>query len=380
MEEERRRIERLESIGTLAGGIAHDFNNLLTGIMGNISLARRQVEPKSMAEERLLEAEKASERARDLTQQLLTFARGGVPVKKLTTITEVIKESATFALRGSNVKLEVSSPADIWPVEVDEGQINQVIHNIVKNSDEAMSSGGTLHISVQNKAIKRPGILPLPKGNYIRIDIKDEGIGMSRKQLERIFEPYYTTKQKGSGLGLATAHSIIKNHGGYITVESEQNVGTTFYIFLPASRKPFLKKEEVKKEMGVTRKGKVLVMDDEEMIREMLNIILPLAGFEVELTSNGAEAIERYVKAMEEGKPFSAVIMDLTIPGGMGGKEAVKKLHAIDPDAKVIVSSGYSTDPITSKYEKYGFSAVITKPYSVGQMEKTLNNLLTKTE
>jgi CheY-like chemotaxis protein len=241
-----------------------------------------------------------------------------------------------------------------------------------------MPSGGTLHISTQNMVIKRPGMLPLPKGNYVRVDIEDEGIGLSKKQLERIFDPYYTTKQKGSGLGLATAYSIVKNHGGYITVESEQDVGTTFHIYLPASEKPLSTREEVERETVITGKGKVLVMDDEEIIREMLGKMLPLAGFEVDLTSDGAEAIERYAKAMKEGKPFYAVIMDLTIPGGIGGKEAIKKLLEMDSDAKVIVSSGYANDPIMSEYKEYGFSAVVIKPYSVIEIENTLNDILSR--
>jgi PAS domain S-box-containing protein len=378
IEEEQQIMERLESIGTLAGGIAHDFNNLLTGIMGNIGLAKRHVEPGGGAFERLEEAEKASVRARDLTQQLLTFARGGTPVKKLSNISEIIRETAAFALRGSNVRLKISLPDDLRATEVDQGQMSQVIQNIVINADEAMPSGGKLHIGAQNMVIKRPGMLPLPKGKYVRVDIEDEGIGMSKKQLERIFEPYYTTKQKGSGLGLATAYSIVKNHGGYITIESKQNVGTTFHVYLPASEKPSPTREEVKREMGITGKGKVLVMDDEKIIREMLGKMLPLAGYEVDLTSDGAEAIERYAEAMKVGKPFNAVIMDLTIPGGMGGKEAIKKLLEIDPDAKVIVSSGYSTDPIMSEYKEYGFSAVVTKPYGVAEIEKTLNDMLSR--
>jgi len=376
LEEERLRIAKLESVGTLAGGIAHDFNNLLTGIMGNIGLAKRHLKPEDKFIERLNEAEKAAVRARDLTQQLLTFARGGMPVRKLASISELIKETATFALRGSKTGLRLSLPDDLWVLEVDEGQVSQVIHNIVINADEAMPAGGTLHISASNVVIKRLGALPLSRGNYLRIDIKDEGIGISKELLTRIFEPYYTTKQKGSGLGLATAYSIIKNHGGYITAQSRQNTGTTFRIYLPAFEKPAPEREEVKEEMSTTGKGKILVMDDEEIIRDMLSKMLPISGYQVEHTSDGAEAIKKYVEAREAGRPFDAVIMDLTIPGGMGGKEAIKKLLEIDPDAKVIVSSGYATDPIMSEYKDYGFSAIITKPYSVSQMEETLRGIL----
>jgi signal transduction histidine kinase/ActR/RegA family two-component response regulator len=378
LEEERQRVEKLESIGTLAGGIAHDFNNLLTGILGNITLAQRYVEPESQVADRLLEAERASLRAKDLTQQLLTFSTGGAPVKKTASIAELLQESATFALRGSKVRCEFSLPDDLWPVEVDEGQMSQVITNLILNADQAMPGGGTINIRAENTVIKGKGDLPLPKGNYIKITVKDQGIGIPKKHLAKIFDPYFTTKQKGSGLGLATAYSIIKNHGGYITVESEVGVGTTFYIYLPASKKPAPVKAKAKKEAPVRGKGRILVMDDEEMIRKMLSKMLPLDGYDVELAKDGAEAVELYKKARESGQPFDAVIMDLTIPGGMGGKEAIKKLLEIDPDVKAIVSSGYATDPIMADFKKYGFSAVVTKPYSFGELEKTLRNMLTE--
>ena len=377
MEKEHQKIEKLESIGTLAGGIAHDFNNILTVIMGNISLARRHVEPKSKTEERLLEAEKASLRAKDLTQQLLTFARGGVPVKKTVAMAELLEEAATFALRGSSVKCEFYFLDDLWPVEVDEGQMNQVITNLVINADEAMPGGGILEIGAKNSVVKGRGALPLPKGNYVEITIKDHGIGISEDHLSKVFDPYFTTKQKGSGLGLATTYSIINSHDGYVTVESKLGFGTTFYIYLPASRKPIpTKREESAVQSALRGRGRILIMDDEEMIRKMLGSMLSTAGYNVELTSNGEDAIERYAKARESGQPFDVVIMDLTIPGGMGGKETIKKLLEIDPEVVAIVSSGYSTDPVISKFRKYGFSAVVTKPYSAGELERTLQRLM----
>jgi PAS domain S-box-containing protein len=375
-EEEQQRIARLESIGTLAGGIAHDFNNLLTGIMGNIGLAKRLLKAEGKAYERLDEAEKAATRARALTQQLLTFARGGSPVKKPASITELIKETAPFALRGSNVRLEIALPYDPWTVEVDEGQISQAINNIVINANEAMPAGGTLKIRVRNTVINKAGTMP--RGNYIQIDIEDKGLGISKNDLPKIFEPYFTTKQKGSGLGLATAYSIISNHGGYITVDTAQDAGTTFHIYLPSSGEPPTEKKKPAVEKISYRSGRILVMDDEEVIRNMMQTMLKLAGHEVEVTRDGAEALYKYAQAKESGQPFDTVIMDLTIPGGMGGKEAVKKLLEIDPDARVIVSSGYATDPIMSEYKKYGFSAVITKPYSVNQLEETIHSLLKK--
>ena len=378
LEEERQRAAKLESVGILAGGIAHDFNNLLTGIMGNIGLAKRHVEPKSKAMDRLAEAEKASVRAKDLTQQLLTFASGGAPIKETVSVAALISDSATFALRGSNVRVEFSLPDDLWLAEIDEGQISQVITNLVINANEAMPEGGVLNIGAKNTVIQRRGELPLPKGNYVEITIEDHGTGISKEHLDRIFDPYFSTKQKGSGLGLATAYSIIKNHGGYITAKSKLGVGTTFRIYLPASEKPIPKKEETAPvEALITRKGRVMVMDDEEVIRKLLHDELTDVGYEVELTVNGAQAIERYRKAKESGQPFDAVILDLTVPGGVGGKEVIRKLLEIDPNVKAIVSSGYSTDPIMAGFKEYGFSGVVAKPYTIALLEKTLHSIIT---
>jgi two-component system cell cycle sensor histidine kinase/response regulator CckA len=377
-EQERLRMAKMESIGMLAGGIAHDFNNLLTGIMGNIGLVKTYVSPSDPAYEMLDEAEVAAVRAKDLTQQLLTFAKGGKPVKKLINTAETIKGAAEFALRGSKVKLILSFPEDLWPIEADEGQINQVINNLVINADEAMPTGGTLTISAENLALKKSDVLPVRGGNYVRIDVKDTGIGISPTHIQRIFEPYFTTKQKGSGLGLTTAYSVVRNHGGIILVESVQNEGSTFHIYLPATKKAL---KGAKKLMAIESGqagGKVLIMDDEDIIRKMLKNMLSMAGYTVELSSDGTEALKKYVQAKEARDPFNAVIMDLTIPGGMGGKEAVKKILEIDPKATVIVSSGYATDPIMSDYKKYGFKAVIAKPYSVRQLRELLSRLLTK--
>ncbi len=377
-EQERLRMAKMESIGMLAGGIAHDFNNLLTGIMGNIGLVKTYISNSDPTFMMLDEAEKAAVRARDLTQQLLTFAKGGKPVKKLINTAEIIKESAEFALRGSKIKLIISFPENLWQIEADEGQIHQMINNLVINADEAMPMGGTLTITAENMVLKKSDALPLKSGNYIRIDIKDTGIGISPGHIQRIFEPYFTTKQKGSGLGLTTAYSIVKNHGGIILAESHQNEGSTFRVYLPATKKALKgAKKSMADEPGQAG-GKVLIMDDEEIIRKMLKNMLSMAGYTVELSADGAEALDKYKQAKEARDPFNAVIMDLTIPGGMGGKETMKKLLEIDPKATVIVSSGYATDPIMSDYKKYGFKAVIAKPYSVRQLRELLSSLLTK--
>jgi two-component system, cell cycle sensor histidine kinase and response regulator CckA len=378
LQEEQSKMAKLESIGILAGGIAHDFNNLLTSIMGNIGLARRYVAPTSKAYEMLDEAERASAKAKDLTRQLLTFSKGGAPVKETAVVSELIKETASFVLHGSDVRLEFSIPENLWAVEIDKGQISQVIQNIVINADEAMPTGGTLEISAENQVIVKKGELPVPPGNYIHLSIKDQGIGMSRDHLARIFEPYYTTKQKGSGLGLAVAYSIIVNHSGYITAESIQNVGTTFHIYLPASGRPAPPVKEHLVEKPVRGEGRILVMDDEEDIRNMLHKMLEFVGYRAEQAKDGLEAIEMYQKGRETGKPFVAVILDLTVPGGMGGKDVIKKLREIDPDVKAIVSSGYTTDPIMSEYREHGFKAVVSKPYSISKMEETLHKVLTE--
>lgn len=375
LEAEQQRMEKLESLGTLAAGIAHDFNNYLAGIMGNVSLAIRCVESEGSTLERLEEVERACLKAKELTQQLLVFSRGGAPIKTRISMGKLIREIVTFALRGSRTKPVFSLPDDLRTVEADEGQINQVISNIVINADQAMPQGGTIDVTVVNHIINARKNLPLPPGNYIHIAIKDTGIGIPQEHSKCIFDPFFTTKQRGSGLGLTTAFSIVKNHNGYITFESEPGTGTTFHIYLPASEEP-IPAEEAVMETPISGTGRILVMDDEDIIRKMLRKMLNLAGYEVELAADGAEAIERYRSAKESGRPFNAVIMDLTIPGRMGGKKAIKELIKIDPNVKAIVSSGYATDPILSDYTKYGFSAVVAKPYNVAQLEKTLHSIL----
>ncbi|MBN2185957.1 MAG: PAS domain S-box protein [Dehalococcoidia bacterium] len=378
LEDERLKAEKLESVGTLAGGIAHDFNNLLTGIMGFISLAKHKTDPGGEIFADLSQAEKASLRARDLTLQLLTFARGGAPIKKTANIKELLEDSTLFALRGSKVRAQFSLPDNLWPVEIDEGQINQVITNIVINADEAMPEGGIVQIGAKNNIVESKSALPLPKDNYVEITIKDNGVGISADILGRIFEPYFTTKQKGSGLGLATAYSIIKKHDGHISVESTPGTGTTFHIYLPSSPRPITEKKETTEEARGIGGGRILVMDDEEIIRELLYRELTDVGYEVTVTEDGTEAIERYREAREAGHPFDAVILDLTIPGEMGGKEAMEGLLEIDLHVKAIVSSGYANDPIMSGYKKYGFGGIAVKPYRVDELVKTLYNLLRK--
>jgi two-component system, cell cycle sensor histidine kinase and response regulator CckA len=375
MEEELIRAQKLESLGILAGGIAHDFNNLLTSIMGNISLIKLYIDSPDELSQILEDAEKASLRARDLTHQLLTFSKGGAPIKKATSIVELAKDSARFALRGSNVRCDFSFPEDLWTVNVDIGQISQVINNMIINADQAMPEGGIINVRFGNVTLAENDIPLLNTGEYVKISIKDQGIGISGEYLQKIFDPYFTTKQKGSGLGLATAYSIIKKHNGQITVDSKMGSGTTFHIYLPASKEKVLLHSADHK-TKLKGSGKILFMDDEEAVRKTTGFMLGSLGYNVEFARDGDEATELYKKAIESGEPFDAVIMDLTIAGGMGGKEAVKKLIELNPDVKTIVSSGYSNDPVMSAYKQYGFHGVITKPYQIEELSDTISKVI----
>jgi signal transduction histidine kinase/CheY-like chemotaxis protein len=369
------RTQKLESLGVLAGGIAHDFNNILTAIMGNISLIKMGVSPGEKIFARLSAAEKASMRAVDLTQQLLTFSKGGAPVKKTTSVSDLIRDSASFALRGSNVNCEFRFPEEVLPAEVDEGQISQVINNLVINANQAMPEGGTIKISAEIISPGEEQRTSLPDENYVMITIEDHGTGISKEHLNNIFDPFFTTKQKGSGLGLAVSYSIIKNHDGCIDVESELGKGTVFRIYLPSSQKQISSRNEEEDE-PIEGKGNILVMDDEEIVRVAIGEMLEDLGYTVTFARDGAEAITLYKRAKESGPSFDVVIMDLTVPGGMGGKEAVKELSAEDPEVKVIVSSGYSQNPVMSDYRKYGFVGVITKPYRIRQLSEEVDRVI----
>ena len=375
MEEELIRAQKLESVGLLAGGIAHDFNNLLTAILGNIGLAKRYIGSPEKATGRLSEAERASLRARDLTRQLLTFAKGGSPVKKTASMTEIIHESASFALRGSNVKCEFNIPTDLWPVEIDVGQMSQVINNLIINADQAMPAGGTIRVSGTNTNALEEDAIPLRPGDYVKIVVQDSGVGIPQDHMSKIFDPYFTTKPTGSGLGLATAYSIIKRHEGHITVESHPGEGAAFSVYVPASKGACLP-EKGGQEAAISGAGRILVMDDEEAVREVVAEMLRNLGYRVELASDGAEVLSRYAKAKESGQAFDAVIMDLTVPGGMGGKEAVKKLLEADPGVKAIVSSGYSNDDVLSDYHNHGFLGVVEKPYTLSNVASVVDRVI----
>ncbi|MEA4828055.1 MAG: PAS domain S-box protein [Clostridium sp.] len=375
VDEELLKIEKLNSIGTLAGGVAHDFNNILTIILGNISMLKTCVDSNDRIFKKLSDIEKTVFQAKSLTKQLLTFAKGSNPIKKVTYINNLIKETSDLALSGSNVMCHLSLPKNLWPVEVDTGQISQVISNLVINACQSMPNGGMLTIKAKNITLADNEIVGLSAGRYIEISVKDQGYGISEGNLLKIFDPYFTTKKTGSGLGLTSSYSIIKKHNGHIIAKSKVGKGTVFHIFIPACDSIPIEIEEPKSIL-IHGKNKILVMDDELEIREVLHSMLTHLGYKVELSKDGLEAINLYKNSMFSNEPFDAIIMDLTIPGGMGGEEAIKHLIKIDPKIKALVSSGYSSGGVMANYEKHGFKGVINKPYTLEELSNALNNLL----
>ncbi len=375
MEEDLQKAQKLESLSILAGGIAHDFNNAMMAIIGNVSLAKLYAEPGRKVFGKLEEIERAALRTKELTQQLLTFAKGGAPIKQAASLPEIIEDTARFCLMGSNVQCRFEIPEGVWPVSVDVGQISQVIHNIILNADQSMPTGGFVDIKLENVMLEPSAMLPLMPGRYVKATIHDQGIGIHREHFPKIFDPYFTTKQKGSGLGLAVVYSIIEKHDGYIAAESEPNSGTTFHVYLPAlaSSNPSPK---IPPTPLIHGKERVLLMDDDKHILNVGREMLTVLGYEVECANDGEEALVLYRRAHESGQAFDAVILDLTIPGGMGGREAVRKILAVDPHARVIVSSGYSNDHVMSQFQRYGFQGAVAKPYRIHELSDTLQAVL----
>ncbi|MFC1669160.1 PAS domain S-box protein [Spirochaetota bacterium] len=366
---------KIDSLGVFAGGIAHDFNNMLTAIMGNISLVKHSIKDTDENYETLSDAEKVAMRARDLTQQLLTFSKGGAPIMKTTSIKELLIDTVNFVLSGSNVKCDFQISEDVWNAKIDEAQISQVIHNIVLNARQAMPKGGKITINAENTVISPNEILKNENKNSIIITIKDEGEGIHRKNLQKIFDPYFSTKENGTGLGLSVTYSIIKKHDGHISVKSKIGSGTTFEIYLPASTEKIDQLTD-KVVIDFATTGKILLMDDEKMILDVGERMLSRMGFDVVKAKNGEEAIELYKKSKTNGEPFKCIIMDLTIPDGMGGKETIEILKDYDPDVKAIVSSGYSNDPVMANFKDYGFIAIVEKPYRLEEIKNILQKIL----
>ncbi|MBI5639484.1 MAG: PAS domain-containing protein [Nitrospirae bacterium] len=377
-EEELRKSHRLESLGILAGGIAHDFNNILTAITGNITLAKMYAKPESEVFEILDEAEKASLRAEDLTRQLLVFSKGGMLLKKIVSLRELLTDLSHFVSQDPLIRCELKLPDDLWPVEADEQQMRKAIYNIIINAKQAMPGGGTIRICAENLGPAGNTHPSLKKGEYIKVSLEDQGTGIEKADLEKIFDPFFSTKEKGSGLGLTSSFSIIRSHDGRITVESKPGKGTVFQIYLPAAQdKTFAPAAEKKSYLPGSRR--VLVMDDEEMVRTVVDRMMTQCGCEAVFAKDGDEMLALYRESKEADRPFDAVILDLVIPEGMGGKEAIKRLLRIDPQAKAIVSSGYSDDLMMSDYKKYGFRGVLAKPYKISELGQVLYDVIMDT-
>ena len=371
LETELIKEQKLESVGVLAGGIAHDFNNLLTSIMGNIELAMARSTPGDDVHGLLSAATTASVRARDVTRQLLMFASGGAPVTSAASVSDLVLETAEFTLAGSNVRCETRFETDIPNVEIDRGQVTQVIQNVLVNAAHAMPIGGVIRVHGRTVSGRGPGAVPAQQGKFVRVSIADDGMGIPREHLRRVFDPYFSTKEKGRGLGLATSHSIMKRHGGWIDLESSLGNGTTFYLYFPVSKgQPRAAAGDVDLPAGTG--GTILVMDDEDSVRDVLGSMLTALGYDAAFARDGGEAIALFEARRAEERPFDLVVLDLTVRGGMGGAEALGRLKAIDPGVNAVATSGYANSQIMADHEAHGFIGRLEKPYLVEELKALL--------
>ncbi|MBN2810224.1 MAG: response regulator [Deltaproteobacteria bacterium] len=375
LDEEMARSQKLESLGLLAGGLAHDFNNFLAAILNNVTLARVHSEPQDKIYALLQKTETAASRAQHLTQQLLTFAKGGLPVLQDVTFAKLVQDSVLFALSGSNVQCHFTLPADLFTVRADPGQIDQVIRNLIINCDQAMPHGGKIEVSCRNLYVAENEHSGLAPGNYVLLAIRDHGVGIAPENLNKIFDPYFTTKETGNGLGLAISHAIIGKHLGHISVASQLGVGTTFEVLLPAleSALPEVVDEELKSSMSG---GRVLVMDDDVIVCETTAELLSFVGYNVTTAADGREAIKLYQEARHRNQPIDIVILDLTVPGGMGGEETIRELRKLDADVVAVATSGYCNNPVMANYSDYGFKGVLPKPCKLEMMQQVIAELL----
>jgi signal transduction histidine kinase/ActR/RegA family two-component response regulator len=376
LESELLRIRQIESLGVLAGGIAHDFNNFLAAIMGYLSLAKDSLPVKSKTFQRLERAEQATERAKALSMKLLTFAKGGQPNRRILNLGELIREASEFAIHGTGVRIDFVLAPNLPNAEVDDGLISQVFHNLVINAVQAMDGSGVVTVHLERVDVVKGPAHPVDSGSYLKVTLMDSGPGIPVDILPRIFEPYFSTKETGRGLGLASCFNIIRAHGGFITAESPQGGGGVFTLLLPATNQP-IPAEATKPHASARRhRGRILVMDDVPSLQDIAAAMLGNLGFEATICADGASAVEVYQSAIHGGSSFRAVILDLTVPGGMGGLAAAAKLLAVDPKARLIVSSGYSDDPVMARPRQYGFAGVLQKPYRLKELNQVLESVL----
>ncbi len=375
LEREANKAQRLESIGVLAGGIAHDFNNMLAMISANTSLLRARLLPEPRVDQALDDTEQACRRATGLTQQLLTFARGGAPMRAVVSLAELVRETVGFATHGTAVRVSIDIDADLWPADVDEGQISQAIGNLLLNACEAMPDGGTVHVEACNREVSSGEPLPVTPGRYVELHVRDTGPGIDPSIIDRVFDPYFTTKASGSGLGLASAYSVARRHDGHLRATSTVGEGSTFSLLLPASdRTAVATTAYVPPAPQATRR--VLLLEDEDLLARAFAALLEELGHECVAVPDGAEAVDAYVRARADGTPFELAILDLTVPGGMGGVKTLAALREVDPDVVAIAASGYATDPVMAHPARAGFSGVLRKPFTADELAEALDAVL----
>jgi len=382
LEDDLIKARKLEAIGTLAGGIAHDFNNLLAIIQGHVDLARLAASPSTRVPEDLKAVERVVQQATELTNRLITFARGGEPITQRCDIREMIRETVERSVSGSTLERTYYIADNLWLPEIDEGQIGQVIRNLTANAIEAMPEGGSLKIGAKNVKVNSLDLLPVPDGAYVRISVEDTGMGIPEEALPHIFDPYFSTKergiQKGMGLGLSVCYSIVSRHRGCMTVTSRQGEGSSFYVYLPVliEESPVKPVRLEAKQGAAKSRRRVLVMDDEAMIRQVTEQLLTANGYDVALSTDGLEAINLYIGAKEAENPFDLVLLDLSVKSGLGGMPTMKRLLEIDPHVRAIISSGYSDDPVIQNFKQYGFMGAITKPFTLAELTGVMEALI----
>jgi len=379
--QELSKMQKLTSLGILAGGIAHDFNNSLTSLFGNIALARSYLPEDHDSQSSLELAERAFDRAAHLTSQLLTFAKGGDPVKQDMSIGSFIEEIVKFDLTGSKVKLVFNAAPSLWKARVDKSQMAQVFSNLATNSNQAMPKGGYLYVNIENCTLTAAAVTGLAAGDYLRCTVRDEGVGISAADIDKIFDPYFSTRRESSGLGLATAYSIVTKHGGRILVNSQPGQGTTFTLYLPAAESAAIPAATVLQTPATKPRtnSRILIMDDEKMICELGATFLTSKGYTVATAFDGKQAIALYADALQRGEAYDCLLMDLTIPGGMSGKDALTEILKLDPQARAIVSSGYAADPVMANYEEHGFKGCISKPFFIAALLQEIRRVLGET-